>query len=104
MTRDEVFELCMYIAASAAELRNEPKIYGPLRLLEVLERMARRTSEEHGDTFLRHAARTAQSGKAILLDGEEAFYDLLDRMVLEFVREQGRRAGLSGGRNDEERL
>jgi len=36
MGRDELFDLCTYIAASAEGLKDEPKDYGPLRLLEVL--------------------------------------------------------------------
>jgi len=96
MTRDELFELCIYIAASAAELRNEPRVYGPLRLLEVLRRVSKHAAEESGDAFLRDAAAMAESAKALQIEGSEAFYDFLDRMVLSFVKEHARRNAASG--------
>ncbi len=44
----ELFELCSYIAASAEGLRDEPKDYGPLRLLEVLACLAELAASEYG--------------------------------------------------------
>ena len=37
---DKLFNLCVYIAASADGLKNELRGYGPLRLLEVLSQLA----------------------------------------------------------------
>jgi len=56
MNKNDVFELCAYIAASAERLKNEPKDYGPLRLLEALSRLANLAATEYEDSFLKEIA------------------------------------------------
>ncbi len=87
MDRDKLFDLCAYIAASAAGLKDEPKDYGPLRLLEVLSRLAALAAEEYGDDFLREVAEEADEGGELVLRDREGFYHFLEELVRRFARE-----------------
>lgn len=92
MNREELFNLCAYIAASAAGLREEPKTYGPLRLLEVLSRLARLAAAEHGDAFLREVAEEVEKKQALVMTDSEGFYRFVEGLVTQFAREAKRRS------------
>ncbi|MGQ9478342.1 MAG: DUF6092 family protein [Candidatus Bipolaricaulia bacterium] len=87
MDRDKLFDLCAYIVASAAGLKDEPKDYGPLRLLEVLNRLATLAAEEYGDTFLERVAEEVDKGEELLQKDQEGFYHFLEELVRRFARE-----------------
>jgi len=91
MGRDELFELCTYIAASAEGLKDEPKDYGPLRLLEVLGRLAELATTEYEDRFLEEIREEVKEKQNLLMTDREAFNRFLRRLVVKFAEEAKRR-------------
>lgn len=77
--RDKLFNLCVYLAASAEKLKNEPKDYGPLRLLEVLNRLATLAATEYGDPFLQEIAEEVNKTQNLVMTDKKAFYDFLEQ-------------------------
>ena len=49
MNNPEAFELLAYMATSAAGLKGEPKIYGPLRLIESCQKLVSIILQEDAD-------------------------------------------------------
>ena len=92
MTNRQIFDLCMYLATSAEGLIDEPKDYGPLRLLEVLERLAVLGADAHEDAFLRGIAEAARERMDLVMTDSEAFHRELEELVIKFVVEAKRRA------------
>jgi len=91
MTEEELFDLCMYIAASAEGLKDEPKDYGPLRLLEVLERLALYAAEAYDDAFLREIASEVSESKDLVMTDNERFYGTIENLVIKFASEARQR-------------
>ena len=91
MNQNDVFELCAYIAASAEGLKGEPKDYGPLRLLELLSRLANLAATEYGDPFLKKVATEVDAKQDLVMTDKGAFYDYLRQLVVDFVKEAKRR-------------
>ena len=91
MNKNDVFELCAYIAASAERLKNEPKDYGPLRLLEALSRLANLAATEYEDSFLKEIAAEVDVKQDLVMTDRSAFYDYLGQLVVDFVKEAKRR-------------
>lgn len=91
MNKDELFDLCAYIAASAQGLRDEPKDYGPLRLLEVLRRLAMLTAAEYRDAFLREIAEELNTKQDLVMTDKEAFYRFLEQLIIKITKEAKRR-------------
>jgi hypothetical protein len=88
MNREELFDLCMYLAASAAGLKDEPKAYGPLRLLEALARLSRLVAEEYGDHLLGDVLASIESKKALQREAPEEFNRFLDDLVVGMLRKR----------------
>lgn len=61
MDRDEILDICTYIATSAAALKDEPKAYGPLRLMEALSRLVELMGKEYEDSFLKEIVEEVNS-------------------------------------------
>jgi len=91
MNKDELFDLCVYLATSAEGLRDEPKDYGPLRLLEVLERLAAFAVKQHEDPFLREVADEVNEKKDLVMFDSAAFYQFIEQLVVKFAKEAKRR-------------
>lgn len=91
MSKAELFDLCAYIAASAEGLKDEPKDYGPLRLLEGLARLADLTATEYGDPFLKEVATEVFEKQDLVMTDRSAFYEFLGELVIKFVKEAKRR-------------
>lgn len=91
MDKEKLFNLCAYIAASAEGLRKEPKDYGPLRLLEVLSRLAELAVAEYGDSFLKEIAKDVKGNQDLVMTDREAFYHFLEQLTIKFAREAKRR-------------
>lgn len=91
MSKDEVFDLCAYIAASAEGLKDEPKDYGPLRLLEVLARLASCAAAAYEDPFLKEVAAEVDAKQNLVMSDRHAFYHYLGQLVVKFTREAKRR-------------
>jgi len=94
MGRDELFDLCMYIAASAEGLKDEPKDYGSLRLLEVLSRLAELAATEYKYPFLEKMAKEVKEKQSLLMTDKEVFYHFLSRLVVKFAEEAKRRVNV----------
>lgn len=79
-----VIRLLCFLAVSARELVDEPKIYGPMRLVEAAQRLV----ELAEDSGIRHDLLTevAQRIEAFPLDalpeGEEEFVGFMDEIVV----------------------
>jgi len=91
MNGNELFNLCTYIAASAEGLRNEPKDYAPLRLLEVLSRLAETAAREYDDHFLGEISAKIRDNQNSAMTDKLAFYRFIERLVIEFAQEAKRR-------------
>ena len=91
MNQNDVFELCAYIAASAEGLKDEPKDYAPLRLLELLSRLANLAATEYGDSFLKNVATEVDAKQDLVMTERSAFYGYLGQLVVDFVKEAKRR-------------
>ncbi|MCK4393715.1 hypothetical protein KAX17_12490 [Candidatus Bipolaricaulota bacterium] len=91
MNKDELFDLCAYIAVSAQGLKDEPKDYGPLRLLEVLRRLAMLTAAEYRDAFLREIAEELNEKQDLVMTDKEAFYRFLEQLIIKITKEAKRR-------------
>ena len=91
MNQNDVFALCAYIAASAEGLKDEPKDYGPLRLLEVLSRLANLAATAYGDSFLEKKAAEVDAKQDLVMTDRRSFYDYLGQLVVDFVKEAKKR-------------
>ena len=92
---DELFDLLVYMAASAAGLEKEPAIYGPLRLAEVCQRLAcmmARSLDSAGDgaasaqaAHLRELADLINARKNDCMTDSSSFYGMLGDAVLKLA-------------------
>jgi hypothetical protein len=80
----ELTGLLCFLTVSARELMNEPKIYGPMRLVEAAQRLAELAEASGLDHGL--LAEASQRIDAFPLDalpeGEEEFVRFLDDLIL----------------------
>ena len=91
MTNEQFFDLCMYLATSAEGLKEEPKDYGPLRLLEVLERVALLGADECRDAFLQEVAEYVRAKHTLVMTDRAAFYEAIEELVVKFALEAKKR-------------
>lgn len=79
MDKEKYYELLSYIISSAYNCVKEPKIYGPLRLIETAERLIRLLDEdaivENG--ALLKLAEKIEDKKLLCMSDEEGFYGML---------------------------
>lgn len=83
--KEELFELLVYMAASAAGLRGEPKIYGPQRLIEASQRLAKIMLQEEENEGLKELVQIIEDGKRKSMTDEEGFYQMLDAVTEKLV-------------------
>ncbi len=80
---DAFFDLFCYMAASARGLVDEPKMYGPLRLIESIERMIGILEDEgRTDEFYLKLKDKIHENKYVLMSDEDEFIELLDDVVV----------------------
>ena len=91
MEKGVLFDICTYIAASAEKLNDEPKDYGPLRLLEVLSQLAILGATKYDDNFLREVVQQVKEKQGLVMADRKAFYDFLTQLVIQFVKEAKKR-------------
>lgn len=84
----EFFDLLCYLLTSARGLVDEPKMYGPFRLVETASRLIF-LLEKHGmaDEFLTREREKIETGKDSVMESEEKFIEFLDELILEFTEE-----------------
>ena len=96
-TDSALFDLCVYAVSSAVGLRDEPKDYGPLRIMEIVERISNHCAGAYGDEFLGKVARKIGEDKTLVMSSPDAFYQRTAELLNELVEERKRRGG--GGRH-----
>ena len=72
-------------------LKNEAKGYGPLRLLEVLSRLATLVATEYGDSFLQEIAEEVKKKQNLVMTDKKAFYNFLNELVVQFTKDANKR-------------
>ena len=89
-----VFELSLFLITAARGCVDEPKMYGPLRLIEARSRLADiygKSDKLKPDPFMARAKAEIDANKYQVMASEETFVAFLDRMVVEFSDEMKRR-------------
>ena len=87
---DGLFDLIGFMLTSARGLVDEPRLYGPFRLIDGVSRLC--AMLEHEDTA-RKTVYTAirekiEEGKFSVMTDERAFVELLDELVLMYTKER----------------
>ena len=78
MKQENYFELLVYMITSAAGLPGEPRIYGPLRMIEASERLCGLMLEEEPENRdLQELKSIIETGKQKTTSDEEGFYQML---------------------------
>ncbi|HYB75786.1 MAG TPA: DUF6092 family protein [Nitrososphaerales archaeon] len=96
----DAFDLATYLVASARDCVDEPLIYGPLRLLEGVNKIIMMGEEDpryHDDFLSKMRARVTTDVLKVMSDREE-FKKALDDLLLEFAAEARRRTMGKRGR------
>ncbi|MDH5364122.1 MAG: DUF6092 family protein [Dehalococcoidia bacterium] len=85
--RYELLKLFCYIVTSARGCVDEPKLYGPFRLIDSVERIITLLDNEGlADDFLKKERAKIEENKYILMEDEKEFIKLLDELVIDFTR------------------
>ncbi|QAT50740.1 hypothetical protein EQM14_13745 [Caproiciproducens sp. NJN-50] len=78
MIRNESFELLAYLVAGAAGLEGEPRIYGPLRMIEAAERLCKlMLADDPENSSLKELVEIIENGKRKTMSDEAGFYQML---------------------------
>ena len=86
MRQEDYFELLVYMITSAAGLKGEPKIYGPLRMIEASERLCSLMLKEDPDNpDLKELREISETGKQKTTSDEEGFYQMLQDAAAKLV-------------------
>ena len=86
MNKADAFELLVYMATSAAGLKGEPKVYGPLRLIESVQRLANLMLQDDPDNeHMKELVAIIESGKRKSMTDEEGFYRMLNEATEKLV-------------------
>lgn len=85
----ELFELIGYFLTSARGLIDEPRMYGPFRLIEGVSRICNFLEEEESpyQAFCTRLREKIDMEKFSVMNNEEAFIKLLDEVVLDYARQ-----------------
>lgn len=83
----ELFGLAQYLISSAETLENEPKDYGPLRLLEVSSRLLKLIDSKYGDSFAGRIVEEIDKNKDLVMTNQDKFYNFIHDLVIKFAHE-----------------
>lgn len=84
--QDACLELLIYMVTSAAGLKNEPHIYGSLRMIEAAQRLCLFMQESMPDNQeLKELTSLIEQGKSKSTSDEEGFYQMLQQAVTKLV-------------------
>lgn len=84
--KEASLELLIYMITSAAGLENEPRIYGPLRLIEASQRLCQLLLEESPENQdLKDLITLIEEGKHKCTSDEPAFYQMLQDSAAKLV-------------------
>lgn len=86
MNQNDYFELLVYMITSAAGLEGEPRIYGPLRMIEASQRLCRLMLENDPENKnLRELIELIENGKGKTMSDENGFYQMLQDAAAKLV-------------------
>ncbi len=86
MNKADMMELLIYMGTSAAGLKGEPKIYGPLRLIEATQRLAKiMLQEDPENAALQELVDIIETDKRKSMTDEEGFYAMLNKATEKLV-------------------
>jgi len=85
--KKELLSICIYGVCAASELKNEPREYGSLRLLEIVERILDYTIHSEDESLIAIREKIRQKQDQAMTD-PEAFYDNMSKIMLELVKER----------------
>jgi len=91
-----IFELSLFLITAARGCVGEPKLYGPVRLVDAISRLTDVYSETSGlkqDQFLLDVKKEIDTKKYLVMASERDFVVFLDELVLKFTEEMKRRYG-----------
>ncbi|MBO8182501.1 MAG: hypothetical protein H0Z28_06880 [Archaeoglobus sp.] len=90
--KDDLFELICFMLSSARGLMDEPKAYGPFRIIDSVSRLIS-ILEKHqlADDFLVREKKKIEEGKYSVMDGEDKFREFLDGLMVDFAEELKKR-------------
>lgn len=97
LTEERVFGLATYLLTSARGCIDEPRLYGPLRLVEAVSRLISLAEGADGSTrdeFLFRAKDKIDANKHLVMESEERFVKFLDDLLVEFTQELKKRSGI----------
>jgi hypothetical protein len=89
-----LFEIAVFLATSARGCVDEPPLYGPLRLIDALSKLAdlpRHAPGLNDDAFLRHVKAEIDEKADLLMLNPEEFVRFLDELIHQFVLELKKR-------------
>ena len=92
---DGIFGLALFLITSARGLIDERHMYGPLRLIEAISRLAELYLKTNGltpDAFMLKAKKEIDQNKTLVMSSEVEFIAFMDRMVIEFTEELKKRS------------
>lgn len=85
--RYELLKLYCYMITSARGCIDEPKAYGPLRLLDSVERIITLLDNQGlADDFLREKRAEIATSKFLAGQDIEKFIEFMDKLVIDFAR------------------
>ena len=79
------YDLLSYIATSARGCIDEPKLYGPLRLIETMEKLIKLLGDEESKEVYKDIESQIHENKYSVMNDEEEFVELLDEIVKKLV-------------------
>jgi len=89
-----IFELALFLLTAARGCVDEPKMYGPLRLIDAISRLTdiySKTDKLEPDPFLLKAKEEIDANEFQVMASEEEFVAFIDRLILQFTGEMKRR-------------
>ena len=80
----EVIGLICFFVVSARELTNDPKIYGPMRLIEATQHLTGLAADlgVHNELLLEVSQRIDAFSLEALPEGEEEFVEFMDELIM----------------------
>ena len=90
MNEDPFYDLFCYMASSARGLIDEPEEYGPLRLIESMERLIDILENEgyiENEKVYREIKEEIEERKYSVMSDMDEFTELLDDIVVELAKE-----------------
>lgn len=87
MNRDDLLNYLSFIISSAKGCLKEPKIYGPFRLVESLDKLIKILEKNNIliDELVLNIAQKINYGKSSFMEDESAFIEMLDEITFDLI-------------------